>query len=99
MKGGRIALRFRLGPSRTGAGWAIKAGELSPRALRQKWREQLLQFNARPSVRPYLGLHELELVTTRDRLETVRVAQDLAGKDTEVISALRDAAERSDASW
>jgi len=97
-RSGRIALRFRLAAFRAG-GYVVKAGELSPRALRQKWREQLVGFGGHPSVRPHLGLHEVEMVTAKDRLESLRVAPDLAGKDEEVVAAMRDAAERTDASW
>jgi hypothetical protein len=97
-KGGRIAFRLRLGPDRAG-GYVVKAGELSPRALRQKWRQSILSFSGRPSVRPHLGLHEVELVTAKERVETVRIAPDLGGHEQEVTAALRDAAERSDASW
>ena len=97
-RSGRIALRFRLAALRAG-GYIVKAGELSPRALRQKWREPLAAFSGHPSVRPHLGLHEVELVTAKDRLESLRIAPDLAGKEEEVVSAMRDAADRSDASW
>jgi hypothetical protein len=97
-KGGRIAFRFRLA-ARPGGGYAVKAGELSPRALRQKWREPLQAFSGQPSARPSLGLHEAELVVARERIETIRVASDLAAHAAEVVGALRDAAERSDASW
>lgn len=97
-RAGRIALRFRVAPGRSG-GYAVKAGELSPRALRQKWREPLLAFAGRPSVRPHLGLHEVELVTAKDRLESMRMAPDLSGHDADVIAAMREAAERSDAAW
>ena len=97
-KSGRVALRFRLGPGRP-TGYAVKAGEISPHALRQKWRQPLLCFAGRPTVRQYLGLHEIELVTAKDRLESVRIAPDLGGHETEVTAALRDAAERSDSSW
>ena len=68
-KNGRIALRFRLGPRRDGTGLVVRAGELSPRALRQKWREPLAAFAGHPAAKPHLGLHELEMVTARDRLE------------------------------
>jgi hypothetical protein len=98
-RSGRIAFRFRLGPGRRGAVFAVKAGELSPRALRQRWREPLAAFGGHPSVRPHLGLHEVELVTAKDRVESVRVAPDLGGKDVEVLAALRDAADRTEASW
>ena len=97
-KAGRIALRFRLGPGRTG-GWAVKAGELSPHALRQKWREPLQKFTGKPAVKGHLGLHEVELVTAKDRIESIRIATDLGGHEAEVTDALRAAAERSDVSW
>lgn len=98
VKGGRIALRFRLGPNRSG-GLAVKAGELSPHALRQKWRDPIRAFSGHPTVRPHLGLHEVELVTAKNRVESVRVAADLQGHDQEVTDALREAAERTDTSW
>ena len=97
-RSGRVALRFRLAALRAG-GYTVKAGELSPRALRQKWRQPILAYGGRPAMRPHLGLHEVELVTAKDRLESVRMAPDLAGHEAEVVAALRDAAERSDASW
>lgn len=98
-RNGRIAFRFRLAPSRSGDGLTVRAGELSPRGLRHKWREPLAAFSAHPAARPHLGLHELEMVTVRERIETVRVAQDLAGRADEALAALRAAAERTDASW
>lgn len=98
-KAGRIAFRFRLFPARGGAGLAVKAGELSPRALRQKWREPLLAYRGQPSTRAHLGLHELEMVTAKERIESLRIAPDLAGHDDDVVAALRAAAERTDASW
>jgi hypothetical protein len=98
-KAGRIAFRFRLAPGRAGDVYTIKAGELSPRALRNRWREPLQAFTGRLAVRPELGLHEVELVTSRDHLHSVRVASDLGGKDAEVLTALRRAADRTDASW
>ncbi len=97
-KGGRIAFRFRLA-ARPAGGYAVKAGELSPRALRQKWREPLLAFSGQPSSRPHLGLHEAELVVAKDRVESIRVAADLAGHSADVVTALRDAAERTDSGW
>lgn len=97
-KSGRIAIRFRLAQGRTG-GYTVKAGELSPRALRQKWREPILAFGGHPAVRPHLGLHEIELVTAKERLESMRMAPDLGGHEPEVLAALKQAAERSDASW
>jgi hypothetical protein len=98
-KNGRIALRFRLGPRRDGTGLVVRAGELSPRALRQKWREPLAAFTGHPAAKQHLGLHELEMVTARDRLESIRLAPDLSPRDQEALAALRAAAERSDAAW
>ena len=99
VKNGRVALRFRLGPRRDGTGLVVRAGELSPHALRQKWREPLAAFSGRPTTRPHLGLHEVELVTAKDRLESIRLAPDLATRAQETLDALRAAAERTDAAW
>jgi hypothetical protein len=98
-KAGRIAYRLRLGPARTPPGLAVKAGELAPRLLRQRFREQLERYGGRPAVRPHLGLHEVELVAARDRLETLRVAADLRDRTEDAVAALRAAAERTDAAW
>ncbi|MFN2569741.1 MAG: hypothetical protein ABR564_09105 [Candidatus Dormibacteria bacterium] len=98
-RGGRVAMRFRLGPARGGTGLAVRAGELSPRALRQRWREPLIAFKGRASAKGHLGLHELEVVVTRDRVESVRLAPDLADRADEAMSGLRAAAERTDAAW
>lgn len=98
-KNGRIALRFRMGPRRDGTGLVVRAGELSPRALRQKWREPLAGFTGHAAAKPHLGLHEVELVTARDRLESVRLAPDLAARADEALAALRAAADRTDAAW
>jgi hypothetical protein len=98
-KNGRIAFRFRLGPRRSGEGLVVRAGELSPRALRQKWREPLASYKGHAAAKSHLGLHEMELVTARDRLESVRVAQDLGDRADEALAALRAAAERTDAAW
>ena len=97
-KAGRLALRFRLAPG-PGGGLRVKAGEISPRALRQKWLPQLHAYTAQPAARPHLGLHELEMVVAKDHLETIRVAADLAGRVPAALQALREAAERTDASW
>ncbi|HYA00450.1 MAG TPA: hypothetical protein VEK76_08880 [Candidatus Binatia bacterium] len=94
-----MAMRFRLAPGPGGTGLRVKAGETSPRALRQKWLTQLRTYGAQPAVRPHLGLHEIEMVVARDRLETIRVAADLAGQTAAAVQALRDAAERTDAAW
>jgi len=99
VKAGRMALRFRLAPGPGGAGLRVKAGEISPRALRQKWLTQLRAYTSQPAARPHLGLHEVEMVVAKDHLETVRVAADLAGQVPAALEALRRAAERTDASW
>jgi hypothetical protein len=39
------------------------------------------------------------MVTAKERVESLRVAPDLAGHDTEVLAALHDAAERTDTAW
>jgi hypothetical protein len=98
-KNGRIALRFRLGPRRDGTGLVVRAGELSPRALRQKWREALAAHSGHPTAKSHLGLHEIELVTAKDRIESIRVAADLAPHGDEAVAALRAAAERTDPAW
>ena len=99
VKAGRLALRFRLGPAAGGAGLRIKAGEIAPRALKQKWASQLKAYAGQPVTRPHLGLHEMEMVVAKDHLETIRVAGDLVGHEAAAVQALREAAERSDASW
>jgi hypothetical protein len=98
-KAGRIPLRFRVGPGRGGVGLAVRAGELSPRALRSKLHDQLAAYGGQPSTKPHLGLHEIELIVAKDRLETVRVAPDLKDRGADVVSALRAAAERTEAAW
>jgi len=99
-KGGRIAYRFRLGPARSGGGLVVKAGELSPHAL-HKLGAPVLAYAGTPGVKPHLGLHEVELVTANkgSRLETVRIAANLAPRAQEVVAALHAAAARSDSSW
>jgi hypothetical protein len=99
VKAGRLAFRFRLGPGAGGAELRVKAGEIAPRALKQKWAVQLRTYGGQPVTRPHLGLHEMEMVVARDHLETIRVAGDLAGHEAAAVQALREAAERSDASW
>ena len=96
-KAGRVAYRLRLGPSR--GGLAVKAGELAPRLLRQRFREQLERYTGLPAVKPHLGLHEIELVAAKDRLESLRIAADLKDHAPEAVAALRAAAERTDAAW
>ncbi len=98
-KNGRIAFRFRLGPARNGEGLVVRAGELSPRALRQKWREPLAAYTGHPAAKAQLPLHDMELVTAKDKLESIRVAQDLGNRGDEAVAALRAAAERTDAAW
>jgi hypothetical protein len=99
VKAGRLALRFRLGPGAGGAGLRVKAGEIAPRLLKQKWAASLTAYSGQLMTRPHLGLHEMEMVVAKDHLETVRVAADLTGHEAEALQALRLAAERSDASW
>jgi hypothetical protein len=80
-------------------GLTVKAGELSPHALRQKWREPLAAYKGQVSTRAHLGLHELEMITAKERVESLRIAPDLAGRETEVMAALHEAAERTDSAW
>jgi len=98
-KAGRVAYRLRLGPGRGGAGFVVKAGELAPRLLRQRFREQLEGYSGQPSVRPHLGLHEVELIAAKDRLESLRISADLRERAVDVVAALRSAAERTEAAW
>jgi hypothetical protein len=98
-KAGRMALRFRVAPGPGGVGLRIKAGEIAPRALRQKWLTQLQAYASQVAARPHLGLHEVEMIVAKDHLETVRVAPDLAAQGAAAVQALREAAERTDASW
>ena len=97
-RSGRIPYRFRLA-TKPGGGLVVKAAELSPRAVRQKLREPLAAFAGHAAARAHLGLHEVEVVTARDRVESVRLAADLSTHAEEAMRALRDAAERTDASW
>lgn len=98
-KAGRIAIRFRMAAARGGPGLTVKAGELSPHALKQKWATALAKYAQQPGTKPHLSLHEAEMIVAKDRLETVRMAPDLAGRGDEVVAALRAAAERSDTAW
>ena len=98
-KNGRIAFRFRLGPRRDGTGLVVRAGELSPHALHQKWRAALTSYDGKPTPKPHLGLHEIEMVTAKERLESVRLAADLAPRAELALAALRTAADRTDSSW
>jgi hypothetical protein len=97
-RAGRVAVRLRLAPGR-GGGYVVKAGELSPRALRARLHGQLAGFGGRPVVKPYLQLHDLELVLAKDRLEAVRIAPSIAGHEDDAMGALRAAAERTEAAW
>jgi hypothetical protein len=98
-KAGRIPLRFRLGPARGGAGLTVRAGELSPRAMRTKLHDQLAAYKGNPGAKPHLGLHEVEVILAKERLESLRLAPDLKDRGEEVVAALRAAAERTDAAW
>ena len=95
----RIALKFRIGPTRDGRGIKVKAGELSPHALHQKWSRQLGEFTNQPTVKNHLGLHELELVVAKEKIESIRIAPNLSERSDEVMVVLREAAQRSDTSW
>ena len=99
-KAGRNAFRFRLFPAQQRErGCTVKAGELSPHALRQKWRTPLAAYKGTSDHEANLGLHELEMVTAKERVESLRVAPDLAGHDADVLAALLEAAERTDTAW
>jgi hypothetical protein len=39
------------------------------------------------------------MVTAKERIESLRVAPDLAGHDADVLAALLAAAERTDSAW
>lgn len=97
-RSGRVAVRLRLA-ARPAGGYAVKAGELSPRALRTKLHAQLPSFSGRPAVKAHLQLHDVELVLAKDRLEAVRIAAALGGHEDEVMTALRTAVDRTDAAW
>ena len=97
-KAGRIAYRLRLA-ARPNGSLVVRAGELSPRALRQKLHAQLAAFSGHPSSKAHLTLHDVEVVLAKDRLESIRVAPALAGRDADVLAALSAAAERTDAAW
>lgn len=98
-RAGRVPVKFRLGPGRGGSGLAVRAGEMSPRALRSKLHDQLGGYSGQPAAKAHLGLHEVELILAKDRLETVRVAADLKDRGADVVGALRAAAERTEAAW
>lgn len=98
VKNGRIAFRFRVSPDRTATGLVIRAGELSPKAL-HKWHPQIAAYAGKPGAKKELGLHDVEMLVSKDRLESIRVAPDLAEKTDLVLAALKSATERSDAAW
>ncbi len=79
--------------------WRVRAGELSPRALRDKAGAALAQFTGHPSPKPHLVHNQCELILVGTRLEQVRVAPALAKFPDRLMTALREAAARSDASW
>ena len=98
-RSGRIAYRFRLGPGRGAGTLVVRAGEMSPRALHDKLRAPLAAWSGQPAVKSHLGLHELEVIVAKDRLETVRVSRDLGDRTAAAADALRAAAERTEAAW
>jgi len=97
-RAGRIAYRFRLGPGRDGH-LVVRAGELSPRALRQRLAQQLGAYEGQPAVKGHLGLHDVEVLVTKDRLEAVRVSSALRDQAADCVTALRTAAQRTEAAW
>jgi len=67
--------------------------------MREKLRVPLSTFAGHPSQKGHLGLHEIEVVLAKERLETVRVSADLAERAEDVLAALKLAAERTEAAW
>ena len=96
-RAGRRVYQFRL---RAGAsGWAIAAGELSPRALRDRALSGLAGLSTRPAAKGHLNGNTCELVMAGPRVESVRVSPALAAHGDEVVAALRAGASRTDAAW
>jgi len=93
-----MALRFRLAPDRAASGSASKAGEIAPRALRQKWLTQLHAYASQVSAKPHLAC-----TSGDDRRQGPSGdgpgRPDLAAQAAAALQALREAAERTDASW
>lgn len=96
-RAGRRAYRFRLRPE--GAGLAVAAGEMSPRALKQALGEQLAAYEGQPSARPHLLGTSCDLVVAGKRLETVWISPALASRREQVLAALRSGARRTEAAW
>ncbi len=96
-KAGRRAYSFRLTP--TSSGFRVSAGELSPRALREHVGAALQSFSGRPSVKSHLVATQCDLVVAGKRLESVRISPGLGPKAEQVLTALREAATRTEAAW
>jgi hypothetical protein len=97
VKAGRRVYLFRL--RLTSGGLQISAGELSPRALRERVGPALQHFGGRPAVKPHLDSTKCELVLAGSRLESVRISPGLASKGDEVLATLRGGAQRTEAAW
>lgn len=95
----RQAFKFRLGLDPTGHSLMVKSGELSPRALKQKWHGPLAAFAGKPSAKSHLGLHEIEMIVTKDKIDTIRMSADLENRSEDILPLLRAASDRADASW
>ena len=84
-------LPFPAGPGRGGD----RPGGAGRRTVAARAPSEVARADRRlrgpPAPRPTSGLHELELVTARDRLESIRVAPDLATRADEALAALRAA--------
>ena len=97
VKAGRRVYLFRL--RQTSAGFQISAGELSPRALRDRLGPALQQFVGHPAVKSHLDSTKCELVVAGTRLESVRISAGLASRVDAVLAALREGAQRTEAAW
>ena len=96
-KAGRIPIRLQI---RTlPAPWRVRAGELSPRALKDRAGAALAAFPGRPAAKAHLVHNECELILVGSRVEQIRAAPALAKAPDQLLAALREAATRSDASW
>lgn len=96
-KAGRRVYQFRL--RLAAEGFAVAAGELSPRALREHAGAALRDYSGRPAGKPHLGANNCELVLAGKRLESIRVAPALVPQGQLVVEALRRAGERTDPAW
>ncbi|HUY96014.1 MAG TPA: hypothetical protein VMW47_00015 [Verrucomicrobiae bacterium] len=96
-KAGRVPVRLQI---RTlPEPWRVRAGELSPRALRERAGAGLAAFSGQPSPKGHLVHNQCELILVGSRVEQIRAAPGLARFPEQLLAALREAAGRSDASW